>query len=69
MIQKHGSIDVYDLIGELTDIYGCKISDRLDVIYKVKDTEVYYDKILDRMYANKDIYYEEIEKGVLEKRE
>lgn len=69
LIQKHGSIDVYDLIGELTDIYGCKISDRLDVIYKVKDTEVYYDKILDRMYANKDIYYEEIEKGVLEKRE
>lgn len=63
IIQKHGCIDTYDLMNELIDKYGCEITDKLDLIYKVQDTEVYYDKILDRLYANKNIYYKELEEG------
>ena len=48
---------------EMTDYYGCSITDHLDVIYKVKGTEVYHDSILDRLYANVRIYDQEIEKA------
>ena len=60
-VRKYGSIDAYDLMSELTDKFGCRISDKWEVIYKIQDTEVYYDKILDRLYANKDLYYDEFE--------
>ena len=65
LIQKYGSIDVFDLMSELVDKYDCRVSERTDVIYKVQNTEIYYDKILDRLYANKDLYYREIEEGDL----
>ena len=60
-IKEYGSIDTYDLVAELTDRFGCKIPDRLDVLYKVQGTEIYYDKILDRLYASADIYYRELD--------
>lgn len=63
LVRTYGSIDVYDLMTELTEKYGCKVSERTDVIYKVQHTEVYYDSILDRLYANKNLYYDELEKG------
>lgn len=62
-IWKHGSIDRFDLITELIDRYGCKISDYLDVIYKVRGTAIYYDKILDRFYANYDVYNCELDRA------
>lgn len=61
LIQKHGCIDTYDLMNELVEKYGCKITERTDVLYKINDTEIYHDKILDRLYANIDLYYKEIE--------
>lgn len=63
LIRKMGCVDTYDLMNELTERFGCKISERMDIVYKVQDSEVYYDKILDRLYANKDLYYKEIEEG------
>ncbi len=63
LIKKYGSIDTYDLMTEMTDNYGCCITDHLDVIYKIRGTEVYYDRILDRLYANARIYDQEIEKA------
>lgn len=61
LIEQYGYIDAYDLMSEMTDKFGCRISDKWDVVYKVQDTEVYYDKILDRLYASKDLYYKELE--------
>ncbi len=61
LIQKAGSLDVYDLMTALSDRYGCKVTERLDLIYKVQGTEVYYDRILDRLYANEDFYYSELD--------
>lgn len=61
LIRMYDSVDVYDLLNELTNKYGCRVSERTDLLYKIQDTEVYYDKILDRLYANKDLYYKEME--------
>lgn len=60
-IKAHGNIDTYDLMTELTERFGCKITDRLELVYKVQGTEIYYDKILDRLYANADTYYRELD--------
>lgn len=61
-IKRHEVIDLYDLITELEDDYGCKNVDRSDITYRVKDTEVFYDRILDKLYTNSDYYYMELDK-------
>lgn len=62
-IQEHGCIDTFDLMNELTDKYGCRISDKSHMLYKVHGTELYYNEFLDKLYANKDVYYNELERG------
>ena len=62
-IQEHGCIDTFDLMNELTDKYGCTIIDKSNILYKVQGTEIYYNEFLDKLYANKDAYYNELEKG------
>lgn len=61
LVTDHGSVDSYDLMAELTDIYGCKPGDKYDVLYKLNGTKVYYDRILDRLYANAELYYRELD--------
>ena len=61
LIQKHGSIDVFDLLNELTNDYGCMPKDRYDLLYKVQGEEIYYDNYLDRLYANEEIYFQELD--------
>ena len=61
IIRQHGSIDVIDLMNELNDRYGCKLKDTYDLTHKVKGTEVYFDDILRRFYANEDLYYSELD--------
>ena len=61
LIKKHISIDVYDLMNELNSLFGCRADDRLETVYKTHGTDIFYDKILDRLYADEDIYYREIE--------
>ena len=61
LICEHGSIDVYDLMTEMEEIYGCRISDRLDLIYRVSGTDVVYDKYMDRLYANTGVLNRELD--------
>ncbi len=61
LIRDHNSIDVYDLMTEMEEIYGCDIPDRLDLVYKVEGTDVYYDKFLDRLYVNSDVFNRELD--------
>ena len=61
LVQAHGSIDIYDLMTELTDVYGCRPDDKYDVVYKLQGTAVYYDRILDRLYASADAYYQDLD--------
>ena len=61
LIKEHESIDTYDLVTELEATYGCRVPDRLDVVYKVKGTEIYYDSFLDRLYANIGVFNRELD--------
>ncbi len=63
LIGKHGSIDTYELMSEMSDRFGCRIDDKWDVIYKVSGSEIYHDDFLDKLYVNKDAYYRELEEG------
>ena len=60
LIEERGSIDVYDLMTELEKKYGCKVSEKHDLIYKVYGTNVYYDEYLDRLYASKSLFDREL---------
>ena len=62
-IQEHKVIDAYDLMTELTDRYGCSVEDKSRIPYRLKNTEVFHDDILDRYYANEDIYYQDLGEG------
>ena len=60
LIQAHKVIDAYDLLTELTERYGCSIEDKSRIPYQLKNTEVFHDDILDRYYANADMYYQDL---------
>ena len=59
-INEHGSIDLYAFMNELTDVYGCNDVDRYHVVEKIKGTGVFYDDILERLYASESIYDDEL---------
>ena len=61
LIKEHRVIDVYDLMTEMEETYGCRISDRLELVYKVDGTDVYYDKYMDRLYANTGVFNRELD--------
>ena len=61
LIHDAGSIDVYDLQREMEETYGCSVSDRLDLIYKVSGGGVYYDTHLDRLYDSEARYWREVD--------
>ena len=63
LIQKYGSVDVLDLLNELENVYGCNRMEKIDVVYKIRGTEIYYDDYLERFYARKDLYYRELEEA------
>ncbi len=60
LIRENEVMDRYDLLSELQNTYGCQVKDFTDIYYKIQDTGVRYDKILDRIYLNEDLYYQEI---------
>lgn len=60
-ICAHGWVDTYDLMTELTDRYGCTVDDKWDITYRLKNTQVYHDRVLDRLYANADLYYRDLD--------
>lgn len=63
MIEKAESIDTFDLMNELTNEYGCTLADKYDILYRCQGCGVYYDKILDRFYADEDTFYYELEQA------
>ena len=59
----HGWIDTYDLMTELEERFACVPEDKWDITYRLNNTQIYYDKILDRLYANVDLYYRDLDEG------
>lgn len=62
-ICAHGWIDTFDLMTELEDVFACRLNDKGDIIYRLNNTPIYHDKILDRLYANVDLYYRDLDEG------
>lgn len=60
---QHKWIDVFDLMTELAEHYGYTVQEKSDITYRLKNTQVYHDKILDRLYANVDLYYRDLDEG------
>ena len=63
LISEAGSIDVYDLMSQMKNDYGCQIGDRWDILYRVQGTAAYYDDVLDRFYVNEDTFYRELDRA------
>ena len=63
IINKHKIIDALELLDEINDYYGYKISFKSDINAKISESDVFYDKFLDRYYANISLYYNEIEQN------
>ena len=41
--------------------YGVRIPERYEVMEAISNTDFYYDRIMDKLYKNKSIYYEEFD--------
>ncbi len=64
IIKQRKTVDTYDLMNEINEKFGCEISERSDLWYLVRGTQIYHDAILDRFYENEERYYRELdEKG------
>lgn len=60
-IKQAGAINVSDLLEDLNTRFGCKIKDKDHIVYIFNNSTVHYDPILEKLYGNMDIYYNEIE--------
>lgn len=58
-ITNAGSVNVDDFSLELRERFGIEL-DRYSIIEKVKGSDVYYDSIMEKLYADYSLYFEEI---------
>lgn len=58
-ITNAGSVNVDDFSLELRERFGIEL-DRSAIIEKVKGSDVYYDSIMEKLYADYSLYFEEI---------
>lgn len=59
LIEKEGSIDREDLISYCKDNYGMYYSEH-NLFASIEESDVYYDSIMGKFYANYSLYYDEI---------
>jgi hypothetical protein len=58
-VESVKSINIDEMVSELNERYGIEF-DRWDITTHVKGSSVYYDSIMETLYADYDTYYEEI---------
>jgi virulence-associated protein VapD len=61
IVTRERRIEFYDLETLLCEDYGCKSVERIDCIYRTKNSELFYDNELQIFYANEELYYREID--------
>ena len=59
LMKRFRNISVQKLLDIIFDEYGIKY-DRADLISRVNNTGMYYDRIMEKVYINKEEYYEDI---------
>ena len=61
-ILYHEYIDgLDDFIDDCMVEYGVRIPERYEVMEAISNTDFYYDRIMDKIYKNKSVYYEEFD--------
>lgn len=61
MIRQRGSVDLYDLLYDLKNRYSFVTAERVDIMTKLLNSDVYYDRYLDRYYASESLYLRELD--------
>jgi hypothetical protein len=59
IVTRHRSIDTYDLIEFISQEYGIKV-DPYSIPQMAKEKNLYYDKIMEKVYIDYDEYFEEV---------
>ena len=58
-LEKVRSIDIDELVSIFEDEYNLKL-EKSKIIEESKDTNLYYDRIMEKLYVDYDTYFEEI---------
>ena len=58
-IDNETAVEIDEFINELANDYGISMN-RYSILEKIKDSDVYYDRIMDKLYKDYLTYYEEI---------
>lgn len=59
IINREEKMDIYELVDLLDSEYAVK-TDKDKVIFVIKDSPLYYDSIMEKVYVNYDEYFEEV---------
>ncbi len=57
----YDSVDPDEFILDIKDRYGIVIPNRYEITMAIKDTELYYDDIMDKIYRDKSLYYADLD--------
>lgn len=60
IVNQYKIINVYDLIDIINDEYAIQI-EKFRITESIKDTEIYYDEIMEKVYIDEGYYYEEFD--------
>lgn len=61
VVNKHRVIEISELLNLLNDVYGCRAEVNSDITEKIKNTDLIYDPAVQRIYANINLYYKELD--------
>ena len=59
VLKREKKIDIYEFVNLLKSEYGIILS-KEKIVQFIKDTSMYYDSIMEKLYLTKEYYYEEI---------
>ena len=60
-LREYDSVEPEDFMQDMQDRFGLTVPDRWEVTGAVKDSEFYYNEIMDKVYRDKALYYDDIE--------
>ena len=60
-LREYDSVEPEDFMWDVEERFGVTIPNRYEVTAAVKDSELYYDSIMDKIYRDKALYYAELD--------
>ena len=60
-LREYDMVSPEDFIWDLEDRFGVKVPNRWEVTAAVKDSELYYDSVMDKVYRDKSLYLADLE--------